>query len=47
MRVELINCKAYRTAKRRCPWAVIIARCDHGFMCFQDYKDYRTWRDAK
>ena len=44
MRKELIEVKSYSTAKRRAPWAAVIARVSGGFMAFESVNDYRTWK---
>jgi hypothetical protein len=47
MRKEFIPCKSRSTAKRRAPWAAIIAKVDSGFMAFESPDDYRTWRNQR
>jgi len=47
MRKELIEVSSYSTAKRRAPWAAVIARVSGGFMAFESVDDYRTWRGQK
>ena len=47
MRKEFIECASYGTAKRRCPWAAIIARVEGGFMAFESIQDYKTWKGQK
>ena len=46
MRRQTIDVKAYATAKRRAPWAAIIARVEGGFIAFESINDYRNWRRA-
>ena len=43
MRKEFIECASYSTAKRRCPWATVIAKACGGFWAFESITDYRTW----
>lgn len=47
MRTEIITCKARSTAKRRAPWAAIIAKVDGGYLAFESAADYATWRHQK
>lgn len=44
MRRALIPCRSYSTAKRRAPWACVIARVEGGFLAFESASDYSTWR---
>lgn len=44
MRTEFIECRSRSTAKRRCPWAAVIARVEGGYRCFESVEDYRIWR---
>ena len=41
---QLIRCASRNTAKRRCPWAAVIAKVDGGFLCFEYVTDYDIWR---
>ena len=45
MRKEFIRCKDRQAAKRRTPWAVIVAWNGQGFWAFESMKDYREWKD--
>lgn len=47
MRIQFIECKHYSTARRRCPWAAIIAKVDGGFHAFESVTDYKIWRGQK
>lgn len=47
MRTETVECKHRSTAKRRCPWAAVIAKVEGGFMCFESVDDYRTWKNQR
>jgi hypothetical protein len=41
-------CRCSRnTAKRRCPWAAVIAKVEGGYLAFESINDYRTWRNQK
>lgn len=44
MRTEFVDCNSRSTAKRRCPWAAVIARVEGGYRCFESAEDYRLWR---
>ena len=44
MRRETIICKTLRTAKRRAPWAVKLAKVCGGWIAFESLADYETWR---
>jgi len=43
MRTEFVACGSYHTAKRRCPWAAVIARTWDGFIAFESVYDYYVW----
>jgi len=45
MKRELIYLKTYNGAKRRCPWAAVIARIYGGFIAFESVADYNTWKN--
>ena len=47
MKQELVKCKSRQTAYRRCPWAVIVAKCWGGFMAFESMADYEIWKKQK
>lgn len=44
MRKVFIECGSRSTAKRRAPWAAVIARADGGWWAFESVADYATWR---
>lgn len=44
MRKEFVKCASRSTAKRRCPWAAVIAKVDGGFYCFESQDEYRQWK---
>jgi hypothetical protein len=44
MRKEFVVCHTRSIAARKCPWAVVIAAVDGGFMCFESRDDYQTWK---
>jgi len=43
MRKEFVSCKDRRTAKRRCTWAVVIAKAEGGYWCFESLADAVVW----
>jgi len=47
MRKQFVECKARRTALRRCPWACATAKVEGGFMVFESATDYRIWKGQK
>ncbi len=47
MRKTMIECRSYATARRRAQWAAVIARVEGGFLAFESYSDYVTWRGQK
>jgi hypothetical protein len=47
MRILFIECKSRSTAKRRAPWAAVIAKCEGGFTAFESVTDYKTWKTQK
>ena len=47
MRKQFVECKCRKTAKRRCPWASIVAKADGGYWCFESIEDYKTWKNQK
>lgn len=47
MRKTFVECKSYQTARRRCPWAAIIAKADGGYWAFESVEDYAIWRNQR
>lgn len=47
MRQEFVACASRSTAKRRCPWAAVIAKVEGGYHAFESVTDYETWRRQK
>jgi len=47
MRTELIRLKTYNGAKKRAPWAAIIARIYGGFIAFESVDDFIKWKANK
>ena len=47
MRTEFIPVKSYNTAKRRAPWASIIAKAENGFFAFECVNEYKRWKGQK
>lgn len=39
-----VQCRSWSTAKRRCPWAAMIAKVEGGYRCFESSSDYTAWR---
>jgi hypothetical protein len=44
MRQETIRLKTYNGAKRRAPWAAVIARIYGGFIAFESVDDFIIWK---
>ena len=42
-----IDCASRSTAKRRAPWAAVIARVEGGYRAFEYVSDYAAWRSQK
>jgi hypothetical protein len=34
-------------ARKLCPWAVVIAKVEGGFICFHSVADYKKWRNQR
>lgn len=47
MKSVFVECKCRKTAKKRCPWAAVIAKVDGGYHAFESWQDYQTWRKQK
>lgn len=47
MRKAFVQCRARSTAKRRCPWAAVVAAADGGYWCFETVDAYKEWRGQK
>lgn len=47
MRRQIIDCRSYATARRRCPWASVIAKVIGGYIAFESVEDYYTWRGQR
>ena len=48
MRVEIIECKSYGTAKKQCSYGgAVICKVEAGFMCFENRDDYKIWKGQK
>lgn len=49
-RVAIAYCCSRNTAKKYIGWAVAVTRCIdngklyNGWICFEDYRDFRTWK---
>jgi len=44
MRRQFVECASWATARRRCPWAAVVARASGGFLCFESVTDWQTWK---
>jgi len=47
MRKEYVRVRTRYMAAKLCPWVSVIAKCVGGYMCFENIKDYWTWRRQK
>jgi len=47
MRKQFIECKTYRTAYKRAPWACAVARATGGFWAFESADDYANWKKQR
>jgi hypothetical protein len=47
MRQETIRLKTYNGAKRRAPWAAVIARIYGGFIAFESVDDFIRWKSQQ
>lgn len=41
---RFVQCASRVTAKRHCPWAVVLAKVEGGFLCFASAVDFQTWK---
>jgi len=47
MRIETIRLKTHNGAKKRAPWAAVIARIYGGFIAFESIDDFIAWKNRK
>lgn len=47
MRIKFEQCKTYATARRRNPWTNFITKVCGGFMCFESWSDFHTFKNQK
>lgn len=47
MRQQFVQCKYYYQAKHECPWAVKVRKVTDGYICFESWTDYDTWKNQK
>ena len=47
MRIETVDCKTYKTAYNRCPWAARVMRVAGGFIAYESVDDYETAKRQK
>lgn len=47
MRQVFLHVQTRYQARKRAPWAAVIARCDGGWVAFESVADYHTWRAQK
>lgn len=43
----IITCASYNTARRRAPWAAVIAKVNGGYAIFETVTAYRVWRNQR
>lgn len=43
----LEGCKSSKEARKRAPWAGIIKKICGGYMAFEFFGDYETWKNQK
>ena len=34
-------------AKAKCPWAAKIVEVEGGYLCFESFREYKTWKEQK
>ena len=44
MRIEKMRLKTYNGARKRAPWAAVIARTYGGFIAFESVDDFLEWK---
>lgn len=47
MRTQFVQVDTRKQAVDECPWAAKIVKVDCGYMCFESFADYETWRNQK
>jgi hypothetical protein len=47
MKKQFIDCKTYRTAYKRAPWACAVCKVSGGFWAFESADDYSKFKGQK
>jgi len=47
MRCQFIRTESRKEANKTCPWAVKMIHVDNGYMAFESWQAYQTWRNQK
>lgn len=47
MRQQFVTAKSKKGAQQKCPWAEKVVKVEGGYMCFESYQDYLTWKRQK
>jgi hypothetical protein len=47
MRKQFIQCKTYKTAYKKAPWACAVCKANGGFWAFESSTDYLTFKGQK
>ena len=47
MRQEFIETESRYQAKKQATWASVVTKVYSGFMAFESYDDYNTWKNQK
>ena len=45
MRVKFIETESRYLAKKDCPWASIVTKCEGGYMAFESHADYNICKE--
>ena len=45
MRNQFVECESFYEAFTLCPWAVVVAKTDGGYWCFEDGAEYLKCKD--
>lgn len=47
MRQKFVNSTSLKQLAIECPWAAHIMKVCGGYMCFEAYEDFKTWRNQQ
>ena len=47
MKTQLIAAKSARQARKLAPWAAKLLQVQEGYMAFESWQDYVTWRNQR